>query len=266
MNSELAAAAQKLLCSAAPQYHPDMNLTLEKLARGLSNDNYLLSTSSQLFLLKRYREAFPAKALQAQQQLAGLALTTAPLVWCEEDKLALFEYWRGEIYQGRDWQVLIMMLRTLHQHQADNRAGVVMDLSALLASLTHVEQLIASAKRGQLAERLRTYPSTLGFCHNDLVIENILFDGEDFRLIDFEFAGYNDIYFDFAALTVSLALQRVEAEAMLSHYFATAAYQQLNMEKLTDYRQAYLLLCVDWYSKRGHKGIAADLTAQLYTW
>jgi thiamine kinase-like enzyme len=40
----------------------------------------------------------------------------------------------------------------------------------------------------------------LRFCHNDLFSVNLLDDGGGIRIVDWEFAGMGDIYFDLAAL------------------------------------------------------------------
>ncbi len=47
-------------------------------------------------------------------------------------------------------------------------------------------------------------PFNAGFCHNDLVKDNIIVNASGMYLIDFEYAQTNDVYFDLAALAVSL--------------------------------------------------------------
>ena len=45
-------------------------------------------------------------------------------------------------------------------------------------------------------------------CHNDLLPANVLFDGDRAWLLDFEYAGMNDLFFDLANLGVNCGLRR----------------------------------------------------------
>ncbi len=56
------------------------------------------------------------------------------------------------------------------------------------------------------------------FCHNDLVAEKILDDGQRIWLTDWEFGGWNDGLYDLASLAVNLDLDAAAADEMLRHY------------------------------------------------
>ena len=56
------------------------------------------------------------------------------------------------------------------------------------------------------------------FCHNDLVAENILDDGQRFWLIDWEYGGWNDGLYDLASLAANLDLEPQAADEMLRRY------------------------------------------------
>ena len=64
------------------------------------------------------------------------------------------------------------------------------------------------------------------FCHNDLVAENILDDGQRFWLIDWEYGGWNDGLYDLACLAAHLDLGAEMADEMLHRYLT------LNGEKI----------------------------------
>ncbi|MGD9101590.1 MAG: phosphotransferase, partial [Anaerolineae bacterium] len=49
------------------------------------------------------------------------------------------------------------------------------------------------------SRRQDPYPAT-AFCHNDLFSVNFMDDGESVRLLDWEFAGMGDVFFDLATL------------------------------------------------------------------
>ncbi|NQV61183.1 MAG: phosphotransferase [Alphaproteobacteria bacterium] len=56
------------------------------------------------------------------------------------------------------------------------------------------------------------------FCHNDLVAEKILDDGQRIWLTDWEFGGWNDGLYDLASLAVNLDLDAAAADEMLRRY------------------------------------------------
>jgi len=56
-------------------------------------------------------------------------------------------------------------------------------------------------------------------CHNDLLPSNVLVDDDRVWLIDFEYAGMNDVFFDLANLSVNSGLTDDDEERLLRLYF-----------------------------------------------
>jgi thiamine kinase-like enzyme len=56
-------------------------------------------------------------------------------------------------------------------------------------------------------------------CHNDLLTANFLHDGERVRIVDWEYAGMGDRYFDLGNLSVNNGFTEADDERLLSHYF-----------------------------------------------
>ncbi|MCY0672179.1 phosphotransferase, partial [Klebsiella pneumoniae] len=69
----------------------------------------------------------------------------------------------------------------------------------------------------RLAAVLRA-PGRLSACHNDLLPANLLDDGRDIRIIDWEYASMGDPYFDLAALCANARLDEDAANGMLTAY------------------------------------------------
>jgi thiamine kinase-like enzyme len=55
-------------------------------------------------------------------------------------------------------------------------------------------------------------------CHNDLLNANFLDDGERLRIVDWEYAGMGDPFFDLANFSINHALGQQEREALLLAY------------------------------------------------
>jgi thiamine kinase-like enzyme len=74
-------------------------------------------------------------------------------------------------------------------------------------------------------------------CHNDLLPGNVLFDdpGERVWLLDFEYAGMNDLFFDLGNLSVNCGLDTAGDETLLRLYFGevtAARWARLQLMKM----------------------------------
>lgn len=91
-------------------------------------------------------------------------------------------------------------------------------------------------------------------CHNDLVEGNFLFSKNEVYLIDFEYAGQNDFYFDIASFISENNLNYQETVTFLSNYFKNDI---CNFEKLDVFLKFADLLWFTWawllYERRGEE-------------
>ena len=60
-------------------------------------------------------------------------------------------------------------------------------------------------------------------CHNDLLAGNLLVDGDDLRIVDWEYAGMGDRWFDLGNLAVNNGLGAAEEERLLTAYLGGRA-------------------------------------------
>jgi thiamine kinase-like enzyme len=71
----------------------------------------------------------------------------------------------------------------------------------------------------------------IAFCHNDLLNENFLFD-DRLRILDWEYAGMGDPFFDLANFSINHALSALDDEKLLTHYFGELDPRQLAVLQL----------------------------------
>lgn len=72
-------------------------------------------------------------------------------------------------------------------------------------------------------------------CHNDLLPGNVLFGEDRVWLLDFEYAGMNDVFFDLANLSVNSELNQEADERLLTLYFGqitTSSWARLQLMKM----------------------------------
>ena len=118
---------------------------------------------------------------------------------------------------------------TVREYHALARAHGV-DLPATLNGLDRIEQELASSQEPPCP------------CHNDLLASNFIDDGTTMRIIDWEYAGMGDRFFDLGNLAVNHALGPDEERALLALYFGGVEPAQLRRLRLmrlaSDMREA----------------------------
>jgi thiamine kinase-like enzyme len=79
-------------------------------------------------------------------------------------------------------------------------------------------------------------------CHNDLLNANFIDDGERLRIVDWEYAGMGDPFFDLANFSVNHELDEAGNEELLRAYFGEARSRDLAalrlMRFMSDFREA----------------------------
>ena len=79
-------------------------------------------------------------------------------------------------------------------------------------------------------------------CHNDLLNANFLDDGERIRIVDWEYAGMGDVFFDLANFSINHELGQKERETLLLAYsgeIRRAELQSLELMRfMSDFREA----------------------------
>ena len=79
-------------------------------------------------------------------------------------------------------------------------------------------------------------------CHNDLLNANFLDDGERLRIVDWEYAGMGDRFFDLANFSINHELDPTQSEALLVAYFGevrAADREALELMRfMSDFREA----------------------------
>ncbi len=79
-------------------------------------------------------------------------------------------------------------------------------------------------------------------CHNDLLNANFLLDGDHVWIVDYEYAGMGDVFFDLGNLSVNNGLTQEAEEILLRLYFGTVhdvhRARLALMQLMSDFREA----------------------------
>jgi thiamine kinase-like enzyme len=102
------------------------------------------------------------------------------------------------------------------------------------------ELALSHARRIELA--LLANPVELRPCHNDLLNANFIDDGSRIRIVDWEYAGMGDPFFDLGNFSINHELKPDEDAAVLSAYEGSARPDRLArltlMRTISDFREA----------------------------
>ncbi len=205
--------------------------------QGYCNENYLVLADGVKHIVRRLlRTDIDRKFEYKVQNLAfEKDITAELLVFDEENALMVFAFLEGEHkskLDENDLKRLAVILRTLHSIKID-------------AKPIEIDIENKSVEVVKSFEIINKYPKEHVLCHNDLNAQNIFFSDE-IKLIDWEYAGVNDKYFDLACVCAEFKLNNEMQDIFLNFYFAGNSFV---LEKLEAYKTIYIALCKQWFEK-----------------
>jgi len=201
-----------------------------RLSDGPTNASYQLELSGRRYVLRIDKPEAAGLGLdRVNEKLIAEAASTAglspaPLYFEPAEGLYLREFQEGRNWTPSDLENpenmtrLARLLRTLHSLEP---VGAVFD--PLAAARRYAAQLDTAQARLILdraekqVKKLAAGSPRPALCHNDLVCQNVL-EGERLMLIDWEYAGIGDPFFDLAVLVQHHGLDEPLARCLLENY------------------------------------------------
>lgn len=208
---------------------------VEQLADGPTNASYLVEQAGERLVLRLDKPASAVLGLdRANERLvceavAGADLAPAYQYFDPASGLCLRPWLAGRSLQRSDLANLAILRRLAAAlRQLHGLAPVGAAFDPLAAARRYARQLatpVAAAlavRAAELFAGLQDPPSPPVLCHNDLVCENILLTaGQGLLLIDWEYAGIGDPYFDLAVV-----VRHHEVSEEVAGYFLQAYLQR----------------------------------------
>ena len=241
----------------AARVWPGRAVELERLGGGITNHNFVARVDGEAFVLRIGgrdtellgidRRAEHGASLAA----AGLGVGPEVVAFLEPEGYLVTRFIEGRpvpVERVRSPEVLAGLARTLRRvHDGPPFPGRfdsfrVVEAYRETARRRGVEPPAAYADARRIATRIegaqaKREPSP---CHNDLLNANLIDDGERVRIVDWEYAGMGDPYFDLANLSVNHELSPDEDAVLLEAYGAgpEGARALTLMRFMSDFREA----------------------------
>ncbi|MGV3278217.1 phosphotransferase [Rickettsiales bacterium LUAb2] len=235
---------------------PIINIT--KL-NGLTNNNYLITTSNRNLVLKILHKDLQNNRNNEyllNQKLAKLKITPK-IIYKEQEKFFIIEYIEGIIGENYNFnqssvEQLYNIFSFLHNLQFD----FIKELDIFYKIKQYLTKIYESDYYNSLnllCEKLQNikeqFPKNQKFCHNDVNLANIIINNNQLYILDFEYAAYNDAFFDLAAIKIMFPAKA--ANIFLDLYYNNLLKDQFDKttfnNKLEYYQQIIQLTTTVWY-------------------
>jgi thiamine kinase-like enzyme len=209
---------------------------IRPLSGGITNRNYVVSDAADEYVVRIPGERTSLLGIdrqceaEASRQAADLGigpplLGELPGVGTQITKFVAGHHLDGAAFVERLGDVVTLLHRF---HDGAELRGAfpifrVVEWHARDASTHGVSPPSAYERlhqRSRLIEQaFNASPSPPVPCHNDLLPANVLFGEDRVWLLDYEYAGMNDVFFDLANLSVNCGFGRADDERLLDLYF-----------------------------------------------
>jgi thiamine kinase-like enzyme len=244
--------------AAVDRLWPDRGAHAVPLSGGITNHNFKVDVREETFVLRMGGAQTGLLGIdrrvehQASLRAAEVGLGPEVAGFIEEEGWLVTRFIDGrpippeEMRRPETIRRVAAALRKFHDAEpipGRFDAHVVVEEYRREAEAHRVDIPDAYASAHAMSERIRRIrgPQQPVPCHNDLLNANFLDDGQ-IRIVDWEYAGMGDRFFDLANMSVNHDFGAAEDESLLDAYFDDASQEHLAslamMKFMSDFREA----------------------------
>jgi thiamine kinase-like enzyme len=227
---------------------PGRRATAEPLGGGITNRNFKVAVDGKSFVLRIGGNDTHMLGIDrwvehdASRVAASLGIAPEVVAFLEPEGYLVTRYIEGEVGHA-DVAAAARLVRRLHdgprirgrfdsfrvvEAYAATAAGLGVKLPAAYARAKETADRIEPARRrGQVTP-----------CHNDLLAANFIFDGTRLWIVDWEYAGMGDPFFDLGNFAVNHELDEDGERALLDAYGSDDDDSLVLMRFMSDFREA----------------------------
>src|SRR6202171_5841270 len=210
--------------------------TVEPLGGGITNRNYRVAVDGDVFVIRIPAETGSLLGIdrglehQASRLAAACGVGPEVIAFIEPEGVLVTRFIEGRAVSDDAVHQPVMLERIAQSLRRIHQAGsMVARFSAFrvveayaLTTTRHGGKLPASLERARpiAVDIERALPlEPLVPCHNDLLNANFIDDGATIRIVDWEYAGMGDRFFDLGNFAVNHQLTEEDEGRLLSAYF-----------------------------------------------
>ena len=232
----------------AERVWPGQRVVIEPLGGGITNRNFKVDANGREFVLRIGGKDTELLGIDrsaeyaASSVAAGLGLGPEVVAYVEPEGYLVTRYIDGEVGKV-DVDLVGAALRRLHDGPAlPSRFDSFRVVEAYRATAREHGVGIPSAyeRAKEVADQIerRRSQAPLRPCHNDLLNANFIADGERLWIVDWEYAGMGDPFFDLGNFAVNHELTEDAERQLLSAYGSDDVDALVLMRFMSDFREA----------------------------
>ncbi len=232
-----------------------------ELGGGLTNRNLLVEVGPDRFVLRIPGNETELLSIDrdverdANTRAAALGLAPEVVAFLEPEQCLVTRFVTGEAITAPELAsatrlpAMITTVRTFHESGPLGRTFDCFrvpyehrDTAASLGVPIPARFDAAAALAGEIEDAFAVTPEPRVPCHNDLNTANWIADGERMWLLDWEYAGMNERFFDLGALAANNEMDPDAENSLLAAYFGTVTRRHRArlalMKVVSDFREA----------------------------
>ena len=209
---------------------------VERIKHGLTNESWRVHSDAGDFVVRQSNSS--EESLQINRRSEALILDVVAqagigpeIVLCDPTRHLLITRYAGptwtdaEATAGENIARVALLLRRLHMLKPPPAIQAV-DLATVIHGYTQTLARHGKSTDASLHQRAQQITSFLAvepelrLCHNDIHALNIVDSGE-LRLIDWEYAGLGERFFDLASICVYHRFVKAQRELLLNTYLSS---------------------------------------------
>jgi thiamine kinase-like enzyme len=243
----------------AARLWPGRTPQIEPLGGGITNHNFKVSLDGEAYVLRIGGKDTELLGIDRRAEhaaaLAAAAVGAGPEVvaFLEDEGALVTRFVDGQPASVEEMRSpdsiarVVAVLKPFHDGLAIPAAFdsfEVVKTYAAAAAERGVQAPASYERASEVATRSESLRGTqpLQPCHNDLLSANFILDGARLWIVDWEYAGMGDVYFDLANFSVNHELRPEEDDELLRCYFGERTEKDAAvlcvMRFMSDFREA----------------------------
>ncbi len=243
------------------QFNNAKSLEIEELAGGITNRNYKITADGECFVLRlggnetHYLGIDRKTEYECSLLASQVGVAPEPTAYLEPEGYILARFISGkgisaaEIGTEENIKRVVEAMKAYHSLEYFPGTFSPFRVAEEYAEIARRFQVVLPEKMDEYLEASRTIEAALYReplqprpCHNDLLNGNFIDDGKRIRILDWEYAGMGDIFFDLGNFAIQHEFTDVQDEMLLRTYFGSPSDSQRARQKLmnimSDLREA----------------------------
>jgi thiamine kinase-like enzyme len=247
------------IIARVPQWSGQDNIQTSLLGGGITNENVRVDVAGESFVLRLAGEKTELLGIDRQQEFiahsAAAQIGVAPEVvyFMEPEGYLLTRFVNGrsptppEIKQPNIVRQIAQLLKQVHALPPISATFSAFGTVRSYEQIARQHDVEFLARFGDWLTQMAEIETALpllspAFCHNDLLNGNFLLENGRIHLLDWEYAGMGDIYFDLANIAAHHEFNDEQEYQLLTAYFDNATparHARLSLMKIiSDFREA----------------------------